>query len=141
MNAARVGQHDARIAHQFEEIEEADGIHEPQPGHRLGALLWHVLRGEEDEARSAVNDALIAWAMPDPQYSWHLAQAYAHLGDLDQAYEWIERAVNLQLINHPFLAQHDRLLDPLREDARFIALLDRVRADWETETATWSAAS
>jgi TolB-like protein/Tfp pilus assembly protein PilF len=104
--------------------------------HRLGALLWHAIRGEEDEARSAVDDALIAWATPDPQYSWHLAQAYAQLGDLDQAYAWIERAVNLQLINYPFLANHDRLLDPLREDGRFVALLERVHAAWERGGAT-----
>ena len=46
------------------------------------------------------------------------ALAYVGLGDLDRAFRWITRAVE---VHDPWLAENlfDPLLDPLRADARF----------------------
>jgi hypothetical protein len=57
-----------------------------------------------------------------------IAQSWALVGDRQQALEWLERAIGLGLLNHPYLAQHDWLLDRIRDDPHFTALLDRVRA-------------
>lgn len=60
-----------------------------------------------------------------------LAQGYARAGDAASAIRWLDAAVDRGFINYPFLARHDPFFAPLRDDARFRALLDRVRKRWE----------
>jgi tetratricopeptide (TPR) repeat protein len=60
---------------------------------------------------------------------------YAHLttlnGEIDAALEALEHGLELGLINYPFLAEKDRLLDGLRGDPRFQGLMERVKKEWE----------
>jgi hypothetical protein len=65
------------------------------------------------------------------QYSWKLATGYALIGKPDKALNWLENAVRHGLINYPFLAQHDPLLENLRQESRFKALVEDVQSQWE----------
>ncbi len=94
----------------------------------LCAMMWHALRGEADAMRDRITDDLLAWARPDMQYTWHMAQLFAMIGDVDAAMDWLEKSVEIGFGNYAFLAHHDRLLDPIRGDARFAGLLERVKA-------------
>jgi non-specific serine/threonine protein kinase len=120
------------------EIERAcaliDEFASDAPEHPLAmlcALLKHALQGKRSKAKKTMTPDLRAIALSDPAYSWFVAGCFALLRRNDEALEWIENAVSTGFINYPFLANHDRLLDNVRDDSRFERLLSRVKSEWE----------
>ena len=65
--------------------------------------------------------------MRDETFPRFVAQCFARLGEFDDALRWLDRASEWGFTNHQFLSQHDRFLVPLREDRRFLSLLDVLR--------------
>jgi hypothetical protein len=57
--------------------------------------------------------------------SYNIALIYAGLGELDSAFEWLERACDERNGNLAFM-KVDATLDPLRSDPRFQNVLRRV---------------
>jgi len=53
---------------------------------------------------------------------------YAGLGEADLAFEWLERGLSSRDVNLLGI-EYDRLLDGLREDARYARLLERTRQE------------
>ena len=98
---------------------------------RLAKFLGHALSGEKAEALRAVTPALTNTVRWDLQYSWQMATAYALIGERVQGFEWLERAIRLGFVNYPFLSQYDPLIADIRQDARFSALMQKVRLLWE----------
>jgi tetratricopeptide (TPR) repeat protein len=56
---------------------------------------------------------------------WYLAEMYAHLGDKDHAFEWLDKAYEVKSGTMPWV-KVDPSLDSLRSDPRFLALLGRM---------------
>ncbi len=71
------------------------------------------------------------WARWDFEASWEMATGYALIGETDDALEWLENAVQRGFINYPFLSQYDPLLENIRHERRFVALMEDVRSQWE----------
>lgn len=46
------------------------------------------------------------------------------------ALDWLERAVELGLANHPYLSRIDPLLENVRGEPRFQEIMERVEAEW-----------
>jgi tetratricopeptide (TPR) repeat protein len=91
------------------------------------ALAYHAL-GNSERAQSEL-DELIALGNV---WTYEIAMVYAYRGDLDEAFTWLDRAVERRdsslgaLVVDPFLAN-------LYDDPRFELMIDRIgrSSQWE----------
>lgn len=74
---------------------------------------------------------LVMAARHDETFAWILAQAFAQVGQLDEAAEWLETAISYGFVNAEFLASGDVLLAPLRVHPRFEELIATARKESE----------
>jgi TolB-like protein/DNA-binding winged helix-turn-helix (wHTH) protein/Flp pilus assembly protein TadD len=95
---------------------------------RAGAL---IKLGREDEAREILAELLARMADRNVP-PLVIVNLYANLGDIDPAFEWLERGIEQSNIFCKDL-EGDEYLDPLRSDLRFQPLVDRC---WSTLKAT-----
>ena len=98
---------------------------------RLALFLAHALDGDKAEALRAVTPTLMEWVRWDPELSWEMATGYALINEKQKAIDWLETATRVGFINYPFLSQYDPLLENLRQEKRFLALMEDVRLRWE----------
>ena len=118
--------------HEAESVLEQLAAREPETVFGQVALfLSHGLGGRATEALQAVTPSLTASVGRDLQYSWEMATGYALIKETDEALEWLENATRHGFINYPFLSQYDPLLEHLRQEQRFKALMEEVRSQWE----------
>jgi adenylate cyclase len=84
-------------------------------------------------------DVLLNWipgirynAEKDGQYS-HFIAAFCAMAELkDDAFYWLENAINKQFWNYPFLANHETAFKELRNDERYLKLLVQAKNKWES---------
>jgi serine/threonine protein kinase/tetratricopeptide (TPR) repeat protein len=117
------------VAGRFAEAAEVlahcspEGVYAP-----LAELMRRSLAGDADGvAALAADEELQAAAAHDDQYSWHLAQALAHVGRLDEAMAWLRHGAARTFVNARFVGTVDAMLAPLRPLPEFTALLDVMR--------------
>jgi hypothetical protein len=58
-------------------------------------------------------------------------EAFALIGDAETAVTWLRRSTELGFIHYPFLAEHDRHLERIRETPQFQAYLAEVKERWQ----------
>ena len=95
----------------------------------LGEAHPLAAAGRESEARALIRESLATIGDPDaasPYYYLQLATVYVALGDYDAAIEWVERHVDSGVGAGPISLLVWPFFDPLRDDPRFIALVDRM---------------
>ena len=85
------------------------------------AINYHHL-GQQDQAVKVLQ-SLISTAGESASYQ--IAEVYAQWGDADNAMIWLERAYKIRDPGLQYLGVDD-LLDPISDDPRFQALLDRM---------------
>ena len=81
--------------------------------------------GRTDVARRMLEE-LIAARAHRVVSAWGIAALHASLGDVDEAFRWLETAVEEGATGLVFLRVHPRL-DPIRHDPRYEALVGRLR--------------
>ena len=98
---------------------------------RMACAMRFALSGEREEMLQSITPDLREAAQSDEIFSWWLADCYALAGERKPALDCVERMIDLGVFNYPFLAQHEPFLRRLHEEPRFIALLERVRKQWD----------
>jgi Flp pilus assembly protein TadD len=95
---------------------------ETRDGFRLAgrAMVLHAM-GDNESAASELEKLI---AIGDT-WTYEIAQVYAYLGKLDESFHWLHRAIDRrdQSLN---LITGDPLLENLRDDPRFDAVLERL---------------
>jgi tetratricopeptide (TPR) repeat protein len=88
----------------------------------------HAKAGHEQEARRILSE-LDQLALAQHVSAYHVAVIHAALGDMNNAFLWLERAYAERA---PWIGymRVDPRLDPLRSDARFESLLKQARLDF-----------
>jgi hypothetical protein len=92
-------------------------------GHRAAAETW--LR------------RLAARPVTDHHVSYRMATAYAQLARSREAVDWLRRTIDAAFPCYPWFTK-DPLLDPVREDPTFQALMAEQRAEWEVRRARYA---
>jgi serine/threonine-protein kinase len=94
------------------------------PMESAGAALIFGLMGMADSARVYLDEALSKSGDEylDPGVVW---PTYAALGERDEAFAWLEQGLEVGAYSNAFVGVNP-LADPLRDDPRFQAILDRI---------------
>ncbi|HEX8773540.1 MAG TPA: protein kinase [Pyrinomonadaceae bacterium] len=117
----RSGQPEAAVKLLQEVLEshpEMDGIR-PHLAMALSAL------GRHEEALAQLTERVHEIAEADHDVPYWLASAYAMEGMADEAFEWLERAINLGNENKPWF-ESNPIWETLRSDPRFTQLMQRI---------------
>jgi TolB-like protein len=96
----------------------------PKGSYRAWVATLHAWKGEEDKARAIMEEVM---ARGGEKYDWPAVRASFHfaLGELDECFEWMNRAVDvkdprlLNLIRSP-------KTDSIKDDPRFLAIFERM---------------
>jgi hypothetical protein len=86
------------------------------------AMAEHTL-GHKDASDRALVEFIKQRGVP---FAYQIAQVYAWRGENDKAFEWLETAYGNHDGGLPYLT-YDQMLDPIRGDARFGALLRKLK--------------
>ena len=86
-----------------------------------------AIRGDTSRAISIIAEAeaLVDSSAPNAHAAIALASAHATLGRKEKALRWLERAKARRNLHFQLHLQRDPMLDPLRREPRFIALISR----------------
>nr|MDQ3802980.1 tetratricopeptide repeat protein [Acidobacteriota bacterium] len=84
-----------------------------------------IKEGDAEAARAELSDGVREAADADHDVAYWLATAHAMLGERDEAFKWLERAVTLGNENRPWFESNPDW-EPLRGDPRFGELMRRI---------------
>jgi eukaryotic-like serine/threonine-protein kinase len=98
---------------------------------QLATAMAAALRHDREGVMRVFTPELRAAARWDDIFSWWAADCFALVGERDAAIDCAERAVDLGIINYPFLSEHEPFLASVRGEPRYLRLMERVRREWE----------
>ena len=98
---------------------------------RAAAALASILAATGKRSEASKMAARIAvQSTIDHHIAYSLGAAYAQLGDATQSVRWLDESIRIGFPCYPWFAR-DPLLQPIRPDPRFIALMDKLRSEHE----------
>ena len=106
----------------FEEVLEK---HPKMDGIRPLYAASLVAVGRAGEAREQLNERALSSASADHDIAYWTASAYALLGEREEAFRWLERAIELGNENRLWFESNPDWKN-LRDDPRFQALMNRI---------------
>ncbi|MBA2493779.1 MAG: protein kinase [Acidobacteria bacterium] len=109
-------------------MEEVLRENEQMDGIRSLYAIFLANVGRRDEARAQLTEEARGLAKADHDMAYWMTSANAQLGEIDEAFYWMERAIKLGNENKPWY-ENDKLLAPLRQDPRFNELLKKIDED------------
>jgi len=98
----------------------------------LAVALTSAESGDSDAMRAALTENVLRAARGDLQYASWVAELYAAAGEVDSALEWLAHSIGRGYTAWDYFQNHDRFLDGLHGDPRFVALMERAKKEWES---------
>jgi serine/threonine protein kinase len=111
-----------------------DQIAQEQPGGFIAALslaFKYAIAGKKSETLRSLDSNPQLLKTRDLQYAYWIAECFALIDEKERALDWLERDVNLGMINYPFINELDPFLANIRGEERFKKLMEKVRGEWE----------
>jgi serine/threonine protein kinase/tetratricopeptide (TPR) repeat protein len=121
VNCARRGELDSAVRL----MRELLARHPRMDGVRPLLAQFLIKSGDAEAARAELTDAVREAADADHDVAYWLATAHALLGEREEAFRWLERAVTLGNENRPWFESNPDW-ETLREDPRFAELMQRI---------------
>jgi len=109
------------------EYEEGRRLSGGVAGPSFGLAHLEVSSGNETAARRILKELIEARSQRVVS-AWGIAALHASLGEVDEAFRWLDVAVDEHATGLIFLRVHPRI-DPIRQDPRYQVLLRKVRLD------------
>ncbi len=94
-------------------------------GIRALLAIFLANQGNKIEARTLLTEETRSLAKADHDMAYWMTSANCQLGEIDDAFYWLERAVKLGNENRPWF-ESDKCLAPMRDDARFAELMNKI---------------
>ena len=98
----------------------------PCEGFRAHLSMFLGAMGEHDAAMSEITEEIKSIAEVDPDVSYWIASANLMAGRVDDAFEWLERSVQLGYRDFAWF-EADPVLQPVQLDKRFVDLVSRFK--------------
>jgi len=124
----------AYVGRDEEAQRQAEALVQEEPAEVMGQVLHFLtlaLLGRRDEALGAVSSENQPHCWVDFGLPLWMADAYAVLGEVDEAVRWLERAVDNGMLNYPLLADLDPFLEDIRSEPRVQQLLAQTKERWD----------
>jgi len=102
--------------------------------------------GESQEAEKRINEKILKQGEQLRRYGHfhhianYVADIYAQLNQPEQAVAWLEETAATGFPCYPFF-EHDHALDPIRQDPRFVAFMQKLKPRWEYFKSTYGSAN
>ena len=106
----------------------ADKISNDHPKHiasNLAQFIKHAWLKEKEIALKYLTKEVEQAAWWDDAYSLMMAECYSLLEEYDEAFKWLDRAIDYGVTNIPFLKEYNHFLDNLRSHNQFNSSLKR----------------
>ncbi len=114
-----------RVDEAIEIISDVLNKNPKMDGIRPVYAIFLASQGRREEAYAQITDETKALSKADHDMAYWLAQAYALLGEKDEAFKWMEKAIKLGNENRPWF-EKDKCIASLRDDPRFAELMKRI---------------
>ncbi len=111
-----------------EAIEMMRGVLQQNPkmdGIRPLYAMFLAFCGKKKEARAQLTDEAKNLSKADHDMAYWMTSANSQLGEIDDAFYWMERAIKLGNENKAWY-ETDKMLAPLRNDPRFLEILGKI---------------
>ena len=95
---------------------------------RMSQLLVHLVEDDEDSAKEDLRTGTLTQVAGRIGYgSYLVGTGFAKVGNVEKAFEWLERGIDQGFTNHRFMSEHDILLASVREMPGFEAVVSSAR--------------
>ncbi|HXG66890.1 MAG TPA: protein kinase [Blastocatellia bacterium] len=125
-----IAYHRGDIEKATRQLEEVIEKHPELHAYKLFLAYCYLAQGERERAFGLVDERVIETATADHDVAYWLATLYAMDNRADEAIEWLRRAIAMGNENYPWFAANPNW-ESLREDPRFKAIMEALRAKWE----------
>jgi TolB-like protein len=90
-------------------------------------ILQFALNNDEQGFKGILTPEFIVRCKQDCEFSWHVADCYAILGDNNEALNWLDQAVDGGFLNTQFFYNYDPFIKPLIKEKRFEEIMEKAK--------------